>query len=289
MTAIAAVFAPGGNPSALGVTGMLDAAPHRGACPPAWWRSGACVLGWRASAGRQGIARRPFAAGPNDTGIVFDGRLDNADDLRRALDAGPEAGDAALALAAYAKWSDEAAAHLLGDFAFAVWDGPRRRLFCARDALGQRSLFFGCAGGVTLVASEPQQILAYPGFPAVVNEGIVAEYLTARPASADDTIWNGLSRLRPAHTLLVTESALRRQRFWEFDLDAHLEYGRDEEYAEHFMAVFRDAIECRTRDASEVGIFLSGGVDSSAIAGVAESMARERGAGPLRADSMTFP
>ncbi len=286
MTAIAAVVGDGAEAGA--VLAMLDAAAHRGV-HPALWRAGPAILGYRASRRRDGIARSPHASSPDGFAVVFDGRLDNADELRRELGAAAAADDAALVLAAYAKWSDDTAVHLLGDFAFVVWDGRRRRLLGARDAMGQRPLFFAAHDGRTLVASEPQEILAHPGFPAVANEGIVAEYLSGNPATIDEIIWSGITRLPPGHALLVSDAGVRTWRFWDFDRQSRLEYARDEDYADHFLSLLRTCTECRMRGAAAVGVFLSGGLDSSVIAACADEIARARGVGPVRAFSLTFP
>lgn len=289
MTAIAAVFGARGPNRDAGVRRMLDAAAHRGAEAAVTWSSAGATMGHRASPSRAGVVHAPLAASPGGNALVLDGRLDNRDDLRRALASGPEASDAALALAAYAKWSDNAPAYLLGDFAFVVWDAGRERLFCARDALGQRPLFYGTTAGAIMVASEPQQILAHPDFAAVVNDAAIAEHLTGMPMSIDETIWTGITRLPPAHGLIVSGAGARRSRYWDFDRHARLEYAREEEYAEHFMHLFRTAIDCRTRGERSVGVFLSGGLDSSAIAGAAQMLARERGGAVPRAFSLTFP
>lgn len=289
MTAIAAAFGADGRPADVEVRRMLDAAAHRGAQAAATWSSGPATLGHRASVARDGVPQAPFAASPGGNAIVFDGRLDNRDDLCRALAPASPLSDAALALAAYGKWSEEAPAYLLGDFAFAVWDAGKRRLVCARDVFGQRPLFYACGAGATAVASEPQQLLAHPDVRPVVNEGAIAEYLTCAPMSMEETIWAGVTRLPPAHAVIVSSAGVRRFRYWDFDLDARIEYAREEEYAEHFQALFRTAIACRTSGAASVGVFLSGGLDSSAIAGTAQVLARELGAAPVRAFSLRFP
>lgn len=289
MTAIAAVFGADGRDGDVEVRRMLEAAAHRGAQPAATWSSGPATLGHRASVGRDGVPQAPFAASPGGNAIVFDGRLDNRDDLCRALATGSPVSDAALALAAYAKWSEEAPAYLLGDFAFAVWDAGKQRLVCARDVFGQRPLFYACGAGATAVASEPQQLLAHPAIQPAVNEGAIAEYLTGSPMSMEETVWAGVTRLPPAHAVIVSGAGVRRLRYWDFDLDARIEYAREEEYAEHFQALFRAAIACRTLGAAAVGVFLSGGLDSSAIAGIAQTLARECGAAPVRAFSLTYP
>jgi asparagine synthase (glutamine-hydrolysing) len=289
MTAIAAVFAAGARGADGEVRAMLNAAPHRGAEPPVTWSSGPVTLGHRASAGRDGVPRSPLAVGAGGNAIVFDGRLDNRADLCAALGAGAPIEDAALALAAYGKWAEDAPAHLLGEFAFALWDAAERRLVVARDVFGQRPLFLASRPAVTAVASEPQQLLAHPAVRPDLNEGAVAEYLACAPMSMDETIWADVTRLPPAHAATVSDAGVRRYRYWDFDPDARLEYARHGEYAEHFRALFTEAIACRTRDAASIGVFLTGGLDSSAIAGVAESIGRARGAGPLRAYSMVFP
>jgi asparagine synthase (glutamine-hydrolysing) len=293
MTAIAAVFRADGSGDAGcedpgGVRRMLDAAAHRGGGPAVVWTSESCTIGYRGSIGRDGLPRAAFASAPDGSVVAFDGRLDNGDDLRAALASG-STDDPSLLLAAYEKRADEAPALLLGDFAFALWDARRRRLVCARDVFGQRPLFYASGRGITVVASEPQQLLAHPDIPRRVNEGVVAERLAAAPTSVEETLWSGINRLPPAHAAIISGTGIRRFRYWDFDPDARLECGRDEEYAARFMDLLRSAIACRTRDASTVGVFLSGGLDSSAIAGTAQMLARERGAAPVRAFSLTFP
>jgi asparagine synthase (glutamine-hydrolysing) len=289
MTAIAAVVSADGRNADDEVRRMLDAAAHRGAEPPAIWRSAGAAIGYRASRSRRGVPDRPFAELAGRAAIVFDGRLDNRDDLERALGAAPGVSDAELTLAAYAKWAHRAPGCLVGDFAFVIWDVAERTLVCARDAMGQRSLFYGSVPGGTVVGSEPQQVLAHPRFAAAVNEGAVAEYLTRTPASVEETVWTGVTRLPPAHTLVVSNAGVRRWRYWDLDPDARIECARDEEYADRFLELFRTAIACRTRGAASVGVFLSGGLDSSAVAGVAQVLALERGELPPRAYSLLFP
>ena len=289
MTAIAAAYSADGRGPEGAVRRMLDAAAHRGAQAPHTWSAGPITLGCRASVRLDGTAPAAFAATPDGCAIVFDGRLDNRDDVCRALSCAPCPPDPDLALAAYAAWGDDTPAALLGDFAFALWDAPNSRLFCARDAFGQRPLFYAHHGGATVIGSEPQQVLAHPGVPRVMNEGAIAEYLTGAPASISDTLWSGVTRLPPAHALVVSGSGARAVRYWDFDPEARLAYRDEREYAEHFRALFRQAIECRTRGAASVGVFLSGGLDSSAIAGAAEAHVRHRGGAPVRAFSVTFP
>jgi asparagine synthase (glutamine-hydrolysing) len=289
MTALAAVVTGDARPAAGEVRRLLDAAAHRGAQAPVTWSSGPATIGHRASVARNGTPHTPFATGCSGNAIVFDGRLDNGDELFRAVGCDPRLSDAALVLAAYAKWGAQTPAHLLGDFAFAIWDAREQHLFCARDVFGQRPLFYAQGSSTIAVASEPQQLLAHPDLPAIVNEGAIAEYLTGSPMSMGETLWAGVRRLPPAHFLVAGASGVRCGRYWDFDPDARLEYPRPDEYAEQFASLFRTAIECRTRGAAAVGVFLSGGLDSSSIAGVAQGLARAGGGAPIRAFSLVFP
>ena len=285
MTALAAVFAADGRAADLDVGRMLDAAAHRGAQAAEIRSVGPATLGLRARA----AAPPHCAARPDGSAIVLDGRLDNRDELCGALGASRASTDAALILAAYAKWDEASPSYLLGDFAFILWDAGKRRLLCARDVFGQRPLFYASGASTTAVASEPQQLLAHSDVRTVVNEGAIAEYLTVVPVSMEETIWQGVTRLPPAHALIVSGAGVRRFRYWDFDRERTLEYARPEEYAEHFASLFRTAIACRTSGAASVGVLLSGGLDSSAIAGLAQAQARARGDAPVRAFSLTFP
>ena len=279
MSAIAAVHRRDGVTvnDADGLARVANAAPHRDASPACLRIDGAAAL---ACAGG-----RPSDDSRSRTAVVFDGRLDNADDLSRALGAPLHGGDAAVVLAAYARWGCEAFARLVGDFALAIADARTRRLVCARDAMGQRPLFYWTRNGVTVAASDVAQVLAHPLVDAVVNEGMAAEHLTGMPVTVDETLWRGVMRLPRAHALVADAAGVRTFRYWDFDPAAHIHGRSDDEYAEQFRDLFSAAVACRVRDARRVAVFLSGGIDSSAVAGVASAMVP---AG-VRALSLAFP
>jgi asparagine synthase (glutamine-hydrolysing) len=285
VTAIAAILGPGEERD---LRRMLDAAAHRGPLPPAIWSSPFVRLGVRGSR-RHGDSRSLLAEDTNGSAVVFDGRLDNRDELRGALGLPAEAESAAIVLASYARSSEEGIANLLGDFAFVLWDAPARRLIAARDHLGQRPLFHASIGGTAFIASEPQQLLAHPSLPSTINEGCIAEWLAGRPSTVSETVWSAVGRLPPAHVLTVKEGAQRVKRYWDLSSSPTMTSGSDEDYAAAFDDLFREAIGCRTRDAQRVGVFLSGGLDSSAIAAVTARLARERDAPGVHAFSLAFP
>ncbi|PYR95021.1 MAG: hypothetical protein DMF84_03255 [Acidobacteria bacterium] len=286
MSAIAAVFAADARDHLERVPAMLDAAAHRAPGPPHTWHAGPVVIGSRP---RRSSDPRSLVHS-NGHAIAFDGRLDNRDELIAALGSPPGASDATLVLAAYERWHEDAPATLLGDFAFAIWDADGQRLFCARDVFGQRPLFYAHGGNIVAVASEPQQILRHPDIPQTINEGIVAEHLAAAPATIDETLWLSVKRLPAAHVLLVSSAGTRVCRYWDFDPEARVEHARAEDYADEFAHLFEAAVRCRVRNATRgVGVFLSGGVDSSAIAGVAARLHRAGESAAVHAFSLTYP
>jgi asparagine synthase (glutamine-hydrolysing) len=287
MSAIAAVFAVAGRDHLDQVTMMLDRAAHRAPGTPQTWHAGPAVLGAR--------RRRPsdpssLVRSPGGLAIAFDGRLDNRDELFAALAIPTCASDAELVLAAYERWREKAPPLLLGDFAFAIWDPEHQLLLCARDVFGQRPLFYGRGGDTVVLASEPQQVLSHPDIPQGINEGVVAEHLAGTRVTLEETPWLGVKRLPPAHLLLVSAAVTRICRYWDFDPDARVEHARAEEYAEQFAHLFEAAVRCRVRDAARgVGVFLSGGVDSSTVAAVAGRLHRVGQSAPVHAFSLSYP
>ena len=216
---------------------------------------------------------QPLVAG--DVVVVADARIDNRTELGSWL--GREVGewtDVELILEAYRAWGVECAARLVGDFAFVVWDGARQRLFGARDALGMRSLVYRAEAGRTLFATEVKQILAVPGVPARIFEPAVGVYLSGPYMPPEWTFYEGIERLAPAHALVVEGGEKRVWRYWDVDPGHRIRYRREEEYAEHFLEVFREAVRARLRSVHPVGLLLSGGVDSGSVAAVAGSLLR---------------
>lgn len=287
MSALASVFDPAGRDHRDPVMRMLEAASHRAPGGSRVWVGERVALGRR---GRSDDASPPLVHPTTQHAIVFDGRIDNTDELSAALGLGPHVHDDELVLAAYERWGESAPARLLGDFAFAVWDASARQLFCARDVFGQRPLFYAAARGIVAIGSEPQQLLAHPLVPARINEGVVAEHLAGMPVSVGETVWSDVARLPPAHTLIASDGGVRVSRYWQFDPDADLACSSEGEYVEAFTDVFRTAVRCRVRGASRgVGVFLSGGLDSSAVAAAAERLHREEMSPEVRAYSLTYP
>lgn len=201
--------------------------------------------------------------------ILFDGRLDNRPELLARLGQDPESPDAALIRAAYLEWGDGCLERLLGDFAFALWDAPRRRLLCAVDPLGIKPLHWARAGSALCFASDAVMVLRHPGVPDGYDEGQIAAYLAGGCEATSRSFFAAVHRLAPGHRLIAEEGSARVERYWSPD-PAAIRYARNEDYADHFRELFERAVTDRLRDAgSSAGIAMSGGLDSCSVAAVA--------------------
>jgi asparagine synthase (glutamine-hydrolysing) len=213
--------------------------------------------------------------------IVADVRLDNRQELLAALPAElpADACDAEILLFAYEKWGDKAPGRLLGDFAFVLWDPRQHRLVCARDTSGERPLYYRDAGGVFAAASEIHQLFQDPSAPILPDEDHLRSFMTPLNLLRNEKDWgstfyHGIHSLPPAHVLVIEAGGRRLAKYWEL-APRELRYRRNEEYAEHFRAVFSQAVSSRLRSAGPVGAMLSGGLDSSSVVCVAQELFRE--------------
>ena len=211
--------------------------------------------------------------------LTLDGRVDNRRELRAALESkgcAPRTDtDAELVMRAYECWGEDCPQRIIGDFAFAIWDGRSRKLFCARDLLGIRPFYYHFDGRAFMFSSELRPLLEVPGFQRRLNPGMLGEYLCDNITSLEETLYQGVLRLPPAHSLALQDGKLRISRYFDFDPDKTIRYSSDDEYAEHFFSIFKEAVGCRLRSQAPVALFLSGGLDSCSILGMAGQLARE--------------
>jgi asparagine synthase (glutamine-hydrolysing) len=237
------------------------------------------------------IERQPLADGT--LVLVADARIDNRAELQAALRdvlRSPSPTDADLILAAYRRWGTDCARHLIGDFAFAIWDTDARRLFAARDPMAMRALYYRAEPDRFLFATEVKQILAAPGVPTRIYEPMVAAYLAGNFDDLEHTFYEGIRALPPAHALSVATKNVRTWRYWNIDSEARIAYADDRDYVEHFRTLFAEAVQARLRSAQPMGLFLSGGLDSGSVAAMAGALQKRNGASltTLRTYSWAF-
>lgn len=218
--------------------------------------------------GRDGAAR-----------AVLDGRLDNRAELIALLRPaeGAAVSDAGLLLEAYRRWGATCTDHLLGDFAFAVWDATARQLLCAVDPLGMKQVHYFRSGPLLVFGSDAFQVLRHPAVPRELDEGEIAAYLGGLSEHPERSFFAAVHRLAPGHRLIATPESFRIERYWQ-PAPREIVYRRDEEYAEHFRELFQQAVTDRLRTvAGSVAVAMSGGLDSTAVAAVAHRARHETG------------
>lgn len=276
---------------------LTDVAAHRGPDGAGLWIHGAVALGHRMlHTTRESLQeKQPVCDETGALCLTFDGRLDNRTELRSALEGKGllfrTDTDAELILRAYTYWGENCPKHIIGDFAFAIWDGRNRRIFCARDHIGAKPFYYYADAHRFLCGSELRQLLEHPAVPREPNEGMVGEYLACSITSQEETLYRGIFRLPPAHTLTVSPDGFQKKQYWILDPAREILYGTDEAYAEHFSHLFREAVRCRLRSHGPIGAELSGGLDSSSVVGMAQSLFREGAAAGhgFETFSLAFP
>lgn len=223
--------------------------------------------------------RQPWLDESGTTCLSFDGRIDNREDLllsfRRAGVHLRTDTDAELMLRAYQRWGEHCPEQVIGDFALVIWDGPRRQLFCARDILGLKPFYYCLRGTSFYWASEIPPLFEPDGNPRLPNEAMIAEFLSSTIVTNSETLYEGISRLEPAHILIVRGGRIERRRYWTFDPRRRIGYTRDDDYAHHFLDLFERAVRCRLRSHRPIGLELSGGLDSSSVVSVLQKEWRQ--------------
>ena len=228
--------------------------------------------------------------------LVGDVRLDDRDALLGALgvsgSAGAALGDRALILRAWIRWGRECPNHLLGDYAFAVWDARTRRLFCARDHIGCRPFYYALTSECFVFASTVEAVLAAPGVSDALDERMAASYLSQMVVCDDThTFFRAVRKLPPGHSLTVDTAAsspVRLERYWHPERVPRARPAGDDEYAAEFLDLYGRAVKDRLHG-GPVGVHLSGGLDSSSIAVLAARELRRQGGAPPPAFSWLPP
>ena len=293
MSAIFGIYGLDGRSVGADLTGMSDCLGHRGPEGSGAWRRDSVGMGHQLLMQSSPIDLQPLVN--DDLGLVLtaDARIDNRTELIGQLGLGAKDDrrlrDGDLILLAFKRWGDRTPEYLIGDFAFAIWDASRRVLFCARDPIGIRPLYYSyCPGRYFVFASEVKAVLAYADVPRRINERKIVDHLTRSFQDTQRTFYEDVVRLPPAHSVTVGQESMQLRRYWSLDCARDLRLKNDDEYAEAFRELFVEAVRCRTSTAFSVGSTLSGGLDSSSIACAASRVLSESQR-PLFTFSAIFP
>ncbi|MFO1424805.1 MAG: asparagine synthase-related protein [Candidatus Competibacteraceae bacterium] len=287
MSAFVAVFNRDGKPVETEVVErMLDATPEYAVHGQNRWVDGPVGLGrqhfWVLPEEIGEV--QPLFDGDSRCALVADVRLDNRGELIQALglrgDSARLLSDSRLLFAAYRHWGAGCVDHLLGDFAFAVWDPRSKTLFAARDPLGNRGLSYFIDDSVALLASSVEQVLAHPMVAPRINEARIAEYLAVEWSNQEETFFQDVYDLPPGQVLTVSPERIKRREYCDLLPRAPIRYRDPAAYADHFRELVTEAVRCRLRATGRIGVSLSGGLDSTFLAAVAARLIAGRPAAP---------
>ena len=275
MTALAGLWHFDGRPDCADACArMLAAQTLYGPHDSAQWGRGDMALGRRLMRvlPEDVFDRQPLIGGDGRYVLVADVRLDNRDELTESLriPASQARGlcDAAILLAAIERWEELCLDHLIGDYAFALWDGARHRLLLARDPLGQRPLHYHRGNNFFAFASMPKGLHALAEVPCAPDEVRVAEFLALMPEMGTQSFFQGVERIESGHVVTVAPGGATVRQYWR-PTERRITLKGTAEYAEALRDRLDQAVRCRLRGAREVGAHLSGGFDSAAVAATA--------------------
>jgi asparagine synthase (glutamine-hydrolysing) len=222
---------------------------------------------------------QPLANEDDSIWVTFNGEIYNHASVRPELEAAGHRyrtrSDTETIVHAYEQWGDECVHRFRGMFAFAIWDAPKRRLLLARDRLGVKPLYWTLVGNRLLFASEIKAILESGLVQARPNESVLSELLATRYTSNAETLFTGIHKLLPGHRLVFENGRVRTTQYWDLPLegpDPEMERLPERELVDRFRSLLQESVRLRLMADVPLGMFLSGGLDSSAVAAL---MARE--------------
>lgn len=175
----------------------------------------------------------------------------------------------------YEEHGTEMVNHLNGMFAFALWDAPKRKLFIARDRFGEKPLYWGVFDKTFLFASEPKVLLAHPSVHPSLNLDALRQYLSFDYVPAPLSIYQGIQKLPAAHTLTIEDGRVEVKQYWCLSYKKQQPVPTEEEAAEELRRLLEDSVRMRLVSDVPLGVLLSGGVDSSAVAAMAVRASNE--------------
>jgi asparagine synthase (glutamine-hydrolysing) len=271
---------------------MRDIITHRGPDDAGLYLNGNVGLGHRrlsivdVAAGHQ-----PMTNEDGTLHITYNGEIYNHADFREELEARGHRYqthcDTETIIHLYEEHGALCVERLRGMFAFAIWDERRRELFIARDRLGVKPLYYAhTPDGSLYFASEIKAILAADAVKPELNYDALPDYLANHATSDDQTLFRGIKRLLPGHTLLWRDGQMKIEKYWDvhFARAENEHQGSDEDYIAEWAELFRESVRLRLMADVPLGMFLSGGIDSSAIAAMMSKMVDE----PIKTFSVAF-
>jgi asparagine synthase (glutamine-hydrolysing) len=284
MSGMTGIFNLDGRPVALDdLSAMAEPMRHRGLDGQSRWIDGSAGLGHLMlhTTTESLTETLPYRDPASSLVITADARLDNRSELINKLQLEPglarTLADSQLLLAAFKRWGDSCVEHLLGDFAFAIWDPHAQRLFCARDHMGKRPFYFYSSEFVFAFGSTVLSVANAPRVPRVINQARVADFLVSELEGINNTtsFVKNVYRLPPAHLGFLQNGKFQQRRYWQLDPEREVRLNSDADYVDALEEMLTHAVSACMRSHLPVAGMLSGGVDSSTICALAGKLSRD--------------
>ena len=270
---------------------MRDVITHRGPDDEGIFIDGRIGLGFRRlSIIDVATGHQPMTNEDGSLHIIYNGEIYNHADFRPLLEARGHTyrthSDTETILHLHEEYGDDCVTHLRGMFAFAIWDQHKRELFIARDRLGVKPLYYAhLDDGSLYFGSEIKTLLEAGAIKPELNFDVLSDYLANHAPSGEQTLFRGVKRLLPGHTLRWRDGDVQIKSFWDVSFEKEAENGwSDEAYVTHWTEMFRESVRLRLMSDVPLGMFLSGGIDSSAIAAMMSRMVDD----PIKTFSVAF-
>ena len=248
---------------------MTQTLVHRGPDDEGHFVEGPAGLGFRRlsiidlSGGKQ-----PIFNEDGSMAIIFNGEIYNYRDLAAELSADGHTfktkSDTETILHAYEQYGDDCVRHLRGMFAFAIWDRRRRRLLMARDRLGVKPLYYYQNARFLAFASEIKALLEIASIPRELDPQALDQFLMLRYVPGPQTMFKGIRRLQPGHTLVANDAGVHIRKYWDIDYSEQTP-ASPQQIVSRFEELLDESVRLRLISEVPLGVFLSGGLDSSAI------------------------
>ena len=228
---------------------------------------------------RESLAeKQPFSL-DGEVWITADARIDGRSELIEKLKIKDNINlltDPELILRAYDFWGEDCVQYLLGDFAFGIWDSRRQKLFCARDHFGVKPFYYAEVQNSLIFSNTLNCLRIHPGVSDELNDLEIADFLLfGYNQESHTTTFTNIQRLPPAHYLTWANENLQIKRYWTLPTNGYIRYKRANEYVEHFQELMETSVSDRLRT-NQIGIYMSGGLDSSTIAATTCQLLRKK-------------
>ncbi|MFO0914634.1 MAG: asparagine synthase (glutamine-hydrolyzing) [Pirellulales bacterium] len=279
-----------GRPADREIVARMNATlVHRGPDDQGLYVRGPVALGHRRlSIVDLARGHQPMSLPGSETTIVYNGEVYNHRELReRELSPGhayQTTCDTETILWAYAEHGDGCVNLLRGMFAFAIDDPARDRVFLGRDRLGVKPLYYYQSDRLLAFASEIKALLTHPDIATSVNRRQIPVQLALKYTLDDETLFAGVRKLMPGHTMVIEGGRVERRKYWDLSYEPKSQFSSLEEASGEFAELFRDSVRARLMADVPLGVFLSGGIDSSVIAAAMSHMVTE----PIKAFTVAF-